>query len=57
VKQLILHNQTQKIILLYKSQQDAHVTEFYCIWQPLYMFRALLSPIFRSTKNCNNGIW
>jgi len=35
-------------ILVHKSQQDAHVTEF--IWQSLYMFRASLSPIFRSTK-------
>ena len=35
-------------ILVYKSQQDVHVTDF--IWQLLYMFRASLSPIFRSAK-------
>jgi len=36
--------------LLYKSQQDAHVTEFIFVSQLLYMFRVSLSPIFRSTK-------
>ena len=48
-------NITNYNILLYKSQQDAHVTEF--ILQLLYMFWALLSPIFRSTNNCNYSIW
>jgi hypothetical protein len=37
-------------ILVYKSQQDAQVTEFIFIWELLYMFRVSLSPIFRSTK-------
>jgi hypothetical protein len=37
-------------ILVYKSQQDADVTEFIFIWELLYMFRASLSLIFRSTK-------
>jgi len=37
-------------ILIQKSQQGAHVTEFIFIWRLLYMFRASLSPIFRSTK-------
>jgi hypothetical protein len=27
-------------ILVYKSQQDAHVTRAYFIWQLFYMFRA-----------------
>jgi len=36
-------------ILIQKSQQDAHVTEFIFIWQLLYMFR-VSSPIIRSTK-------
>jgi len=35
-------------ILVYKSQQDAKVTEF--VWELLYMFRVSLSPIFRSTN-------
>jgi hypothetical protein len=30
-------------------QLDAQITEFISIWQLLYMFRASLSPIFRST--------
>jgi hypothetical protein len=37
-------------IVVYKSQQDAQVTEFILSLQLLCMFRALLSPIFRSTK-------
>jgi hypothetical protein len=37
-------------ILIWKSQQDAQVTEFIFIWWLLYMFRVSLSPIFRSTK-------
>jgi len=37
-------------ILVYKSQQDAHVIEFIFVWELLYMFRASLSPIFRTTK-------
>jgi len=37
-------------ILVYKFQQDAHVTEFIFVWELLYMFRVSLSPIFRSTK-------
>jgi len=48
--------------LIYKSQQDAHVTEFIlsdncCTRQLLYMFQASPSPIFRSTNNCNYSIW
>ena len=37
-------------ILVYKSQQDAHITEFIFVRELLYMFRVSLSPIFRSTK-------
>jgi hypothetical protein len=37
-------------ILVYKSQQDAHIAEFIFVWELLYMFRVSLSPIFRSTK-------
>ena len=42
---IILHNG-----LVYKSQQDAHVTEFIFVWELLYMFQVSLAPIFRSTK-------
>jgi len=41
---------TVPYILVYKSQQDTHVTEFIFVWQLLYMFRVSLSPIFGSTK-------
>jgi hypothetical protein len=37
-------------IVVYKSQQDAHVTEFIFVLELLYMFQVSLSPIFRSTK-------
>jgi hypothetical protein len=37
-------------ILVYKSQTDAHVTEFIFVWELLYMFRVSLSTIFSSTK-------
>ena len=37
-------------IWVYKSQQDAHVTEFIFVWELLYTFRVSLSPVFRSTK-------
>jgi len=40
-----------KVVLVYKSQQDAHVPEFIFVWELLYMFRVLLSHIFRSTHN------
>jgi len=37
-------------ILVYKSQQDAHVTGFSFVRELLCMFRVSLSPIFRSIK-------
>jgi len=42
--------ETIQYILVYKSQQDANVTEFIFVRELLYVFRVSLSPIFRSTK-------
>jgi hypothetical protein len=34
-----------------------NVTQFIYIWELLYMFRVVLSPIIRSANNCIYSIW
>ena len=40
-----------------KIQQDATVCRYLFTASLLYMFRASIAPIIRSTKNCNCSLW
>ena len=40
-----------------KIQQDATVCRYLFTASLLYMFRASIVPIIRSTKNCNRSLW
>ena len=40
-----------------KIQQDATVCRYWFTASLLYMFRASIAPIVRSTKNCNCNLW
>ena len=40
-----------------KIQQNATVCRYLFTASLLYMFRASIAPIIRSTKNCNRSLW
>ena len=45
------------IIFLYTYPTRCTCYRVYFIWQMLYMFRVVTSPIIRSTNNCIYSIW